>query len=159
MLSTTWMVRNEVLFLLVHLKLLCLNIQLQAVSAADPGLGREREEDVELEPILSILQAQHTKILPKNEKQSTMDFHFLIPKCPPMIRRNKSTVRHRNSTFETLVSLTLLMNSDSKKEEVHRKHANENTSLSEMIRKKKMIKGGFCGGACVWLCRNLVSNI
>lgn len=122
MLSTTWMVRNEVLFLLVHLhlKLLCLNIQLQAVSVADPGLGREREEDVELEPILSILQAQHTKILPKNEKQSTMDFHFLIPKCPPMIRRNKSTVRHRNSTFGTLVSLTLLMNSDSKKEELHK---------------------------------------
>lgn len=100
------MVRNKILFLLVHLhlKLLCLNIQLQAVSMADPGLGRERQEDVELEPILSILQAQHKKILPKNErqKQSTMDFHFLIPKCPSMIRRNKSTVRHRNSTFESL---------------------------------------------------------
>lgn len=83
MLSTTWMVRNEVLFLLVHLhlKLLCLNIQLQAVSVADPGLGRERGEDVELEPILSILQAQHTKILPKNEKYH--GFPFPYTKMPP----------------------------------------------------------------------------
>lgn len=66
-----------------------------------PRIWGERQEDVELEPILSIL---HKKILPKNEKQSTMDFDFLIPKCPPMIRRNKSTVRHRNSTFESLCS-------------------------------------------------------
>lgn len=83
MLQATWMVWNGILFQVhLQLKFTYSKYSTPNVSVAVLGLGRERQENMELKVILDMLQPQH-KILSKIEKKKNHGFPVPCTKMPP----------------------------------------------------------------------------